>query len=316
MSPAVRRALKVLAIVVVALVVLAVVIDAIIPGPSGPTGSSYATAPDGLAAYADLLARSGHTVSRLRITPSHAQLDPAATLILLDPTALEPADVTALRRFVSEGGLLVAGGQDPAPWLDRLLADPPTWGATGPTTVVPLIPAPDTAGVSEVIGAGAGSWSEPHATLPLLGASGSALLTVANIGPGRVLLLADSSPLQNRYLATADNAALGLALAGAAGRRVMFEEAVHGYGQGTGLAALPVRWKWVLVGLLLAALVGVAARIRRLGPPDPHPAPALPPRRAHVDALALALARAGGTEDGVAEAAARVGVELHDGARR
>ncbi len=306
MSPAVRRALRVLAVAAVALAVIAMVIDTVTPGPSGPTGSSYATAPEGLSAYAELLGRSGHTVTRLRAAPSRARLDPSATLVLLDPGTLLTGDLTALRRFVAAGGLLIAGGQDPGAWLGALVSDPPVWAATGDTTAVPLVPAPETSGVSEVQGAGAGSWSDPRATLPVLGAPDSVLLTVASVGAGRVALLADSSPLQNRFLASADNAALGVAIAGPRGRPVLFEEAVHGYGQGSGLAALPTRWKWALTGLLLAALVGVGARFRRLAPPDPLPAAPSPPRRAHVDALALALARTGPRGEDVAEAATRL----------
>ena len=105
------------------------------------------------------------------------------------------------------------------------------------------------------------------------------------------------SPIPRRSRTTcsrhADDAAFGLAIAGAPSRPVSFEEAVHGYGEARGLAALPTRWKWALGGLLLAALVAVAARFRRLGPPEPTPVPPQPPRRAHVDALGSALARTG-----------------------
>jgi hypothetical protein len=140
---------------------------------------------------------------------------------------------------------------------------------------------------------GNGSWSDPRASLPVLGTAGSSLLDVADLGAGRIELLADSSTLQNQLLAGADDAALGLALAGPPGRPVAFDEGVHGYGTATGLAALPTRWKWALLGLLLAALAGVGARVRRLAAPDPVPVPAQPPRRAHVDAIAAALARSG-----------------------
>ena len=116
-------------------------------------------------------------------------------------------------------------------------------------------------------------------------------MTVATLGTGRIELLADSSPLQNQLLAHADNARLGLSLAGAPGRTVQFEEASHGYGGGRGLAALPTRWKWALIGLLVAALLAVASRIRRLGPATPPAPPTPPPRRLHVEALASALAR-------------------------
>jgi hypothetical protein len=124
-----------------------------------------------------------------------------------------------------------------------------------------------------------------------VGAPDESLLNAGTLGGGRVELLADPSPLENRLLVSADNAAFSVSLAGASGRPVAFEEGVHGYGEATGLAALPARWKWALAGLVLAALAGVAARFRRLAPPDPEGPATLPPRRQHVEAMAIALAR-------------------------
>jgi Domain of unknown function (DUF4350) len=286
-----KRVAKQVAIVVGFLAIVALVVDQLTPGRSGPTSSSYATASDGLAAYADLLSLGGHPVTRLRASPAHANLDPRTTVVLLDPEIVLRADVDALRRFVTAGGRLVAGGSEPGAWLSELLAGEPDWSPRGETQNAPLLPTPETAGVTSVQSAGEGSWSSPHATLPVLGPADASLVTVANVGAGRLVLLADSSPLQNRLLAVGDNAAFGLALAGARGRPVAFEEGVHGYGQASGLSALPTRWKWALVGLILAALAFVASRIRRLGPPQPLPAGSQPPRREHVEALAVALAR-------------------------
>ncbi len=300
-----KLAFKRVAIAIGLLALVALVVDQLTPGRSGPTSSSYATASDGLAAYADLLSLGGHPVTRVRVTPAHANLDPRTTLVLLDPEIVVQADVAALRRFVSSGGRLIAGGSEPGAWLSELLADEPSWSSQGDTQNSPLLPVPETAGVSSVQSAGEGSWSSPQATLPVLGPADGSLATVTNIGAGRLVLLADSSPLQNRLLASGDNAAFGLAIAGAARRPVVFEEGVHGYGQSSGLSALPTRWKWVLAGLVLAALAFVASRIRRLGPPQPAPAGGQPPRREHVEALAAALERT--HKPGVAAA----GVQQH-----
>lgn len=286
-----RRALKPVAIAIGLLALAALAVNQLTPGRSGPTSSSYATASDGLAAYADLLSLGGHPVTRLRESPAHANLDPRSTVVLLDPEIVVQADVAALRRFVSSGGRLIAGGREPGAWLSELLADEPTWSPRGDTQNAPLLPVPETAGVSSVQSAGDGSWSSAQATLPVLGPADDSLASVTNLGAGRIVLLADSSPIQNRLLAFSDNAAFGLALAGAARRPVAFEEAIHGYGQSSGLSALPTRWKWALIGLALAALAFVAARIRRLGPPEPEAAGGQPPRREHVEALAASLGR-------------------------
>ncbi len=262
------------------------------PTPGGPRSSSHATGPLGLAAYAELLARSGHPVTRLRERLDEAALDPADTLVLLDPQELAPQEARALRRFVAAGGRLVAGGAGPAPWLRALLERPPAWFPGGPARAAPVVPVPEIGGARSVATAGEGSWSDPGGALPALGDPDRPLLVVAAIGRGRVALIADPSPLQNRLLAEADDAALGLALAGPAGRRVVFAEAAHGYGAATGLSAIPRNWQLALVGLVLAALVAIAARWRRLGPPDREEEGAGPPaRRLYVDALAAALAR-------------------------
>jgi hypothetical protein len=293
MNPRLARGLRLLGVIVAIALVLAAIVDQVSPGASGPLGSSYATAPQGLSAYAELLTRTGHPVSRVRTTPARTGFDPSSTVMMLDPARINTADVAALRRFVVEGGNLVAGGQDPGRWLSVLMSDPPTWSPGGPTVALSALPSAQTAGVRTLLTAGQGSWEDPGASLPLAGSTDAWLLSVAHLGAGTVSLLADSSPLQNQYLARADNAALGLALAGAPGRRVAFQEAVHGYGEGNGVANLPTRWKWALIGLVVAAFVGVAARFRRLAAPDPPATAPLPPRREHVEALALALARTG-----------------------
>jgi hypothetical protein len=111
------------------------------------------------------------------------------------------------------------------------------------------------------------------------------------VGRGTIQLLADSSPLQNRLLGSADNAAFGLALAGPAARPVAFLESYHGYGTGSGLSALPLAWKLLLGGLGLAALVYAVARGRRFGPPEEEGRSLAPPRREYVDSLAAVVAR-------------------------
>jgi hypothetical protein len=113
---------------------------------------------------------------------------------------------------------------------------------------------------------------------------------VVTVGRGRVVALADPSPLQNRLLGTADNAGFGLAAVGD-GRTVAFAEGAHGYGHATGLGAIPGRWQAALVGLTLAALLGVVAAGRRLGPPEDAARPLPPARREYVDAVAVTLAR-------------------------
>ena len=272
----------------VALNVVALVISTLRPEPSGEDGSAYATQPRGAAAYAELLQRAGHRVTYLRDRLDKERLDPRSTIVLLDAPELEPAERRALSRFVRLGGRLVAGGEDAGAGI---VPRAPSWSSSGPMRARPSAPVAETRAVREVRSAGEGRFDELRGALPILGTQ-NALLAVAQAGRGRALLLADASPLQNRLLGSADNAALGLALAGPPQRRVAFVESVHGFGRATGLAALPARWKLGLALAIAAALVWLASRARRFGPPEEAGEEPPPARREHVEALALALQRA------------------------
>jgi hypothetical protein len=261
------------------------------PSPSGPPSSSYATAPEGLAAYASLLRENGYQVSAALDPPGDRTLDPRTTVVLLDPDTVLPEEAEALRRFVERGGRLVAGGAAPT-WLEGVLDSPPAWSPAGVAAARPLAPVPETAGVARVTAAGTGSWSASGSALPVLGETADrSLLVVGRAGAGSFALLADASPLQNAHLAEDDSATFGLALAGSRDRPVEFVETVHGYGAERGLAALPESWKIALAGLALAGLLMIAARGRRLGPPEDEERPLPPPRREYVDAVAASLAR-------------------------
>ena len=102
---------------VVALNVLLVLLHSLSGGtPGGRPSSSYATAPDGVAAYASLLGREGHRVSRLRGDVADANLDPATTLVLLDPAGpVSAADAEAVDASGADAGEVDAGEPDSGP---------------------------------------------------------------------------------------------------------------------------------------------------------------------------------------------------------
>ena len=297
---------------------LGLVSDAFAPAPQGPAGSSYATSPAGAAAWAELLTRAGHPVAALRRPLDTAPLLPGATLVVLGADSLSSAAGRNLNRFVRAGGRLVVGGGDPTATLPAVLARPPGWTGSGSLVVKRVASLPEGEGVSTVLTAGAGAWTSGPGTVALSGARGPELLAV-NVGRGQINLLADAAPVENRLLASADNAQLALNLAGPPGTPVIFAEALHGYGEATGLAAIPTRWWVVFAGLCLAWAAWALARGRRIGPAEkPAPEP-IPPRSAYVDALARALVR-GRDRDAqaelVSEAAARRESYLRDRFRR
>jgi hypothetical protein len=280
-----------LVIVVVVNIVLSLV-DSSTRGSdeTAPRSSSLSTGRDGLAAYAELLRRNGHDTEAQRGDVTADAVASADTLVVLDPVGLGSDEERVVRRFVERGGRLLAGGPGATGLLAAVLADPPVWSSTGIREARVVGGAPEVSDLRSVRTAGEGSWSESGATTPVLGSANRALATVAAAGRGRVIALADPSPLQNRLLGSADNAAFGLDAAGD-GRAVAFAEGAHGYGHAGGLGAIPGRWQAALVGLTLAALLGVVAAGRRLGPPEDAARPLPPPRREYVDALAVTLAR-------------------------
>ena len=274
-------------------------------GPSGPTSSSYATSPEGVRAYADLLVDEGHEVERLRATVDDIDVPGSATIVFLDPGAVTGEEARALRDFVERGGRLVLSVIDRAPWLETVTGEPISWAPGGPSAVRPLVSLEEVAGVEDVQAGGSGRWTELGGAVPALGdgTDEGILLAIASAGEGRIALLADGSPLQNHLLATGDNAALALALAGEPDRPVLFAESHHGYGEGIGLSALPTGWKVALAGLGLAAIGLVIARGRRLGPPELTSRDLAPARIAYVESVAGILARTGHPQAAIAPVA-------------
>lgn len=275
------------ALAVVAVNVVLVVLDGVLEGAHGPPSSAFATSPPGLAAYAELLEQYGHPV----VAAGRFDFDPSHTAVLADPGALDRDVADALRRFVDDGGRLVAGGRSAVAWLERVVEDAPVWVSGTPGRVATDPDEPATRGTASVVTGEGGRFADVGSGRAVAGTPSRALVTVDRVGDGVVVALADVSPLHNARLARADNAALGLVLAGDDGRTVAFVEGVHGYDEGTGWAALPARWRWAVAGLGVAAATFLWARGRRLTPPEEPERPRPPPRRAYVDALAAALAR-------------------------
>lgn len=266
-------------------------IDAFRNGPRGPRGSSYATGPTGLSRYAALLKRSGYTVTRRRQPLDvDTPVNPAATLVTLDAEHLAPEEGAAIRRFVAAGGRAVVGGTAPNSWLPQVLADAPAWVKGGQPACHAIISIPESARVTDVVLTSAGHFADQSGTLAFLACNGRISASVASpnggTSPGRVVLLSDSGPLQNQFIAARDDARLGLDILGHR-RDVVFAEQVHGFGASTGIFGLPARGLTAVAVALLALLLAVAAMISR----PRSGGPALEPLSAGRLELATSLGR-------------------------
>jgi hypothetical protein len=274
--------------------------------PTGPS-SSVDPSPEGTEALAQLLADRHHPVQSLTTPLASASLPTAGTLFVLDPVNSLTQSLPALRRYLAGGGHLVLGGRVGPGALRPLLGttDTPTWQATSAGVAQPVEHTRQDTGVANVLSGPGGSYTVPAGSnfSTLLAGVGGALALDATVGSGTLVLLANTTPLQNGALAQADDAAFALDLAGPATAPVAFDEYDHGLGRsGTGLAGLPTHWKVALALAVLAALVWIWSAARRFGPPQLAERELIPARVAHVDAMAALLAS--GNADRLAAASA------------
>ncbi len=295
---------RIAAIAGVALVSLGVLLAQISgTGSSGKRSTQDSAAdagPTGLLALAVLLDSEGHEVERVNEPPSDDGLDADKSTFLLAPGDLTAADATALNDLAADGGRVIVAGDPGDEGLERLLgSDAEIDGVGGPARAFPLALAPETAGVAAIEQDDETTFTAAGGALPLLGADGVVSAVAADVGEGRVVVIADDSIFQNSRLGLADNALLALNLAGAEGRGVQLVESVL-TPPGSGLSALPSAWGWAALGLLVAALALAWASGRRLGPVEHVSRPLPPPRKAYVDAIAGALIRARDPDGAVA----------------
>lgn len=280
---ALRRPRMVIGVGVVLAAVVLVLAGRLSSDEIDPNHVSRSAAPDGLRAFTDLVSSYG---ARAAVTSAGGTLPVARTAVVLEPAALTAAEVANLQRFADSGGRLLTIGATGA--LGAVfMADPPGQAIAGDGAARVVAPVPETAGVTTVEGTDA-RFTSAGAALPAIADETGAWLVVAGAGRGRVLMMASVTPLTNRLLAQADNAAFALGAVGGPGRDITF---VDHRVAATGLAAIPTRWRWALGLLTVAALTLVVAFGRRLGPPDRPARPLPPPRGLYVDAMARLVGR-------------------------
>lgn len=252
MSPRARTAVVVVAVGAV-IVAAALWIDARTTADDGP---------EGVAALERLLDVTG-AERREAGRPSDG------TFVVLTDRRGE-AEAEAVLDWVEEGGRLVLA--DPAsPIAGELDVEPqPAFpGMLGePERVPPDCAVPEIAGVGEIAARAARLLPET-ADRPSVGCfpgSEGAHLRVMPHGDGRVLLLADRSPLTNELLDEADNALFALRLLDADAGPVVFGLPRPADAPGSSLPQLlPAGAPAAGLGLAVALLVFLLARGRRLG---------------------------------------------------
>lgn len=291
------RALVVALAAILTIYVLAQTASGIIGGtaPSGPDSSSYATTSSGLAAFESLVIHFSHPVQRVRTPLSDAHTPARSVIIIAHPSSTIVSEVPAIRHLLDAAHTVVLTGVRSVPAIQELLgrSRAPTWSPAGSTRYYASSQTLRSLHIDAVATAGTGSWVSTGTTTSLLRSGSTSLAVATRVGKGRLIMVADTSCLQNQLLGEQDNAAFALYLAGRGHSTVVFDEYVHGYGTAgtTGLSGIPTRWQWGLALAIIAALVWMWSRSRRLGEPESAERSLPPPRRRYVDSMALEISR-------------------------
>lgn len=255
----------------------------------GPRDGWSSADRDGLGGWRALLRHEGVPLRIVDVDEDRVRLLPRTTYLFAEGD-LTPTLARRVLRETARGARVVAVGRDAIALGDEL-------GLLRPIDAALELGRrarrePETAAVDRVQADGARGWpAETEALSALVVADGDAapppmLVGERRVGDGSLVLVADRQLVENDRLADRDNAALAVGLAGR-GRVV----ALRPRADATAAGGLSPRVGAVLGLLVLAAIAGLLARGRRLGPavePDDDPAPS---RSAYVDALAAALAR-------------------------
>ena len=172
-------------------IVLLEVLERVSPAPEGPRSSSYATSPQGLAAYASVLQRAGHPVRRLRTSvtddaaPDRRDTDRARPGRDGARRGAGDRRLGALRRAPGGGRRgrlrLARRGDRPRAGV----------GARRRDRARAAAPRDRDADVEEVRAYEFGAWHELGNTLPVIGPADAPLVVTARSGEGSVALLAD-----------------------------------------------------------------------------------------------------------------------------
>ena len=236
-------------------------------GSKAEMPTTYSSGSGGAKAAFLLLQESGYTVRRWE-QPLTDLPDPAGTtLVIANPfEAPTRAERTRLRKFVSDGGHLIATGGYVGVFLTRygstydpgIGADWKKLSASSPSAITRAAP--------EITLAPEAFWDSATGILPLYRDSEHTRVVKYRLGKGAVIWWAAATPLTNAGLREPGNLEFFLACLREGGTTVLWDEYVHGYRQTISESAIHSPVLWIFLQLALISLAVLFTFSRRNGP--------------------------------------------------
>ncbi|MBZ5502409.1 MAG: DUF4350 domain-containing protein [Acidobacteriia bacterium] len=269
LDPRDRRLLIVTGAVMLLLFGLTYLLQPVPPQESIGYPSSYSAQWAGAKGAFLLLQRLGYRAERWEEPPEKLPSNPAGTtLILAEPfNGGTGADRTAIARFVSQGGRLLAIGASGADLAPEATAVETVDWDPDPKTYSARIPSPLTRDAAEITMIAPDTWNSTNRpALALYGEPDKPVVVSYRVGKGQVIWWASPSPLSNGSITQKGNLALFLNSAGAPGSRVLWDEYFHGVrgSLGSYFAKTPLPWAGLQIAIVFLAAIFTFSR--RSGP--------------------------------------------------
>jgi len=238
-------------------------------GQRSEAPSSYSTASGGAKAAYMLLSQSGYDVQRwekpLDEIADEGEL--GSTLILADPDeAITREEREALKKFVSEGGRVIATGMFAGTFLPENGSVPDVLMGMTWKKVSSVAPSSITRAAPEVTIAPQARWQADAPAYSLYADEDEVLVVKYPYGDGEILWWAAATPLTNAGLKEKGNLEFFLACMGDKDNKILWDEYIHGYRETLASSIANSPAKWIVLQLALLALAVVATFSRRSGP--------------------------------------------------
>ena len=233
--------------------------------------STYSAQSGGAKAAFLALRDSGYAVRRWERPPGELPMDGTATLVLAEPNGVStPAEREAVRRFVTNGGRVIATGVGAILFIPDAAALPNPRAAVTFKRIQARAPSPITRAAAVITLDPAAHWLADSAGVVLYG-DDQARVVEYRVGGGQVIWWASPTPLTNAGITEPGNLEFTLACLGDRSRPIVWDEYFHGYRDSLAGSIAVSRFRLLILPLALGLFAVVITYSRRSGPIVPAP---------------------------------------------